>query len=198
MFFFLTTLALAGNDAVQACFPEVDACYEGGQHTQLALNMCSHRAVRVCEGRRSEWEARLGFRGSAPAFDAAVKAYEAYRKARCDLAASAWEGGSGQPLVYHSCWTAVDHARVAELSRLAAPSPAAGPSFAEADAALNTTWKAQFDGTEAMRSVQKAWLAYRDAQCHWETTWKGDDLLDPCRAALTVHRTALLAQEGEP
>lgn len=193
----LVHAALAAEpSAAVRCFPELQACYEDGQETQLALNLCSHRASRICEAEREAVTARVGWRGDEARFDAAVAAWQTYRQKRCDLRASAWEGGSGQPMIYHHCWAEMDMARKEELMRLVRP--ANTPDLAAADAKLNALWKQVYKDAKPLLEVQRAWLAYRDAECAWEATLPGGEAKkDACLASLTATRNVQLAEDGE-
>ncbi|WP_265587789.1 lysozyme inhibitor LprI family protein [Sphingomicrobium arenosum] len=97
------------------------------------------------------------------------------------------EQPSEQPPEVGDCFAA-DFATQAELNRCAAE------AFAEADATLNALWQAQSPETRAaLLPSQRAWLAYRDAQCDLEASlWMGGSalplILDSCRNGLTRRR----------
>ena len=80
----------------------------------------------------------------------------------------------------------------------------AGDAFATADAALNFTYKTIMarleseDGTrKALVGAQKAWLAFRDAECDFEAAGARGGSIQPmivaqCRTRLTEARTGAL------
>ena|SRR5689334_6962884 len=79
--------------------------------------------------------------------------------------------------------------------------------FDKADAELNAQWKKTFavfkddseESASRLRAAQRAWIAYRDAECdaeHWFDLGVSLDhgLNIMCRTALTQERTAQLAK----
>lgn len=88
----------------------------------------------------------------------------------------------------------------------------AGQEFIQADAGLNSTYKALLakitpSGQAGLRAAQRAWLDYRDKECAFETAGSGGGSIHPmveteCRTALTRQQTARLkaqldCQEGD-
>jgi uncharacterized protein YecT (DUF1311 family) len=88
----------------------------------------------------------------------------------------------------------------------------AGQNFAQADAGLNSNYRALLakitpSGQASLRTAQRAWLDYRDKECAFETAGSADGSVHPmmeteCRTALTGQQTARLkaqldCQEGD-
>ena len=184
-------------DLMQQTFPELSACLDAGNQTQFALNMCSARGARISDARRTMAEDRIGWTGDELLFDASVAKWLAYRKAACDLEGAAWEGGSGQPMVIHGCLGSLNLERAAVIEALLEDRSKAPRSLADADAALNAAWKKVGVGNPAMLTVQRAWLAYRDAECAWEESRKAGTK-DRCLAILTDTRAIALENTHEP
>lgn len=80
----------------------------------------------------------------------------------------------------------------------------AGDAFAKADAALNLTYKnvmarlkSEDETRKALVGAQKAWLAFRDAECDFEAAGARGGSIQPmvvaqCRTGLTETRTGTL------
>ncbi|MES2441948.1 MAG: lysozyme inhibitor LprI family protein [Pseudomonadota bacterium] len=79
--------------------------------------------------------------------------------------------------------------------------------FNEADARLNAQWKRTFrafqenspEDAERLRAAQRAWIAYRDAECDAEHPWDLGVSMDKmlnifCRTGMTSDRTAKLLE----
>jgi uncharacterized protein YecT (DUF1311 family) len=104
---------------------------------------------------------------------------------------------------------AVDCGRAADQSTM---NICAHQRFEVADAKLNAAYHALFAkigpaGQTRLRSAQRAWLAYRDSQCAFETAGTIDGSIHPmmvsgCMEALTMEQTKRLdaqihCQEGD-
>ena len=80
----------------------------------------------------------------------------------------------------------------------------AGDAFTKADAALNSTYKSVMarltsddETRQALVGAQKAWLAFRDAECGFEAAGARGGSIEPmivaqCRTRLTEVRTGAL------
>lgn len=79
--------------------------------------------------------------------------------------------------------------------------------FNEADAKLNQQWKTTLgvfqkqssNDAKRLLAAQRAWIAFRDAECDVEFPWDIDVSMDKmmnvdCRTALTIDRTKKLAE----
>ncbi|PZQ96860.1 MAG: hypothetical protein DI533_14940 [Cereibacter sphaeroides] len=88
----------------------------------------------------------------------------------------------------------------------------AGQSYKAADAELNATYKTLMvsvspDGGKRLKAAQRAWIAYRDAECAFETLGTADGsihsmIVSGCLEDLTRAQTARLnaqlnCQEGD-
>jgi uncharacterized protein YecT (DUF1311 family) len=78
----------------------------------------------------------------------------------------------------------------------------ASERLARADAALNAQWRRTYNAlhgrADKLRTAQRAWLAFRDAECEVETAGSAGGtihLMDVagCRTRLTIDRTRQLA-----
>lgn len=193
----LFSLAAFAGDLMDATFPEYQACMDAGNQTQLAINLCSARAQRISDARRTMVEQRIGWTGDEALFDAAAAKWIAYRDAECQLAGAAWEGGSGQPMIIHGCMAGLNLERASVIEALLEKRSKAPRSLADADASLNAAWKKFGVGRPAMLTVQRAWLAYRDAQCAWEDN-REPGTKERCLAILTDTRAIALENTMEP
>lgn len=109
----------------------------------------------------------------------------------------------------------ISDAMLPVLALLCATSPAAlaqNEDFSEADAALNEAYQAvmaRLDGNAAklLKTSQRAWLTFRDAECTFQGHWTEGGSIQPqiiasCWAKLSEERTAQLnayldCQEGD-
>jgi uncharacterized protein YecT (DUF1311 family) len=88
----------------------------------------------------------------------------------------------------------------------------AGAAFQTADKALNVAYKTlsrrlQGDELAKLKTTQRAWLAFRDAECAFQTQWTEGGSIQPqllagCLAELTTQRVTQLeyylnCQEGD-
>ena len=82
----------------------------------------------------------------------------------------------------------------------------ADAQYRSADRTLNTTYgkllaKLSPAGRSALQAAQRAWLAYRDAECAFETAGTAGGSIHPfvlsqCLEGLTAAQTALLAAQA--
>ncbi len=106
------------------------------------------------------------------------------------------------------------HADCASATTQAAMNTCAAADFARADAALNATYAEVMarlardeQGRARLVAAERAWIAYRDAQCDFESNDTAGGSIHPmlvlqCRATLTQSRdrqllTFLHCQEGD-
>jgi uncharacterized protein YecT (DUF1311 family) len=190
---FLLSLALAHPP--QDPFPEMQACLDEGNQTQMTLNRCSHLSEQVHAARETLYAARICWRGDATLFNKAANSWRAFLDARCTFVASSWEGGSGQPMIRSGCRAQTSAQRADHLLALLEDRATPEQTLAVADKALNDTWKRVASGNQPLLTVQRAWLAYRDAQCAWEESMtKGSN--NTCLANLTAARVGELEQDA--
>ena len=108
--------------------------------------------------------------------------------------------------------TAAAQATCAGGSSQSALNGCAGRALEAADQSLNDTYKALIDrvspqGRHALQTAQRAWIAYRDGQCAFETAGSAESSIHPmmlaaCLSDLTVMQTRrleaqLLCEEGD-
>ena len=160
-------------------------------------------------------------RDSGPGEEASLReaqrAWVTFRDAQCQGESYEARGGSMQPMLYQGCRATLTRARTAELRGPECDGD--GPQeainecldrvFRRVDAALNRQWeetlRARPSGAEQLRTAQRAWLAYRDAQCQSVIPSVASAQVQTseqtlCRTRLTearTHELADLAQMGE-
>ena len=147
----------------------------------------------------------------------AQRAWVAFRDANCRLESFEARGGSMQPMLDAGCRATLTRARTAELRGPECPGDAEqavinaclNRAFTRADAALNRQWeetlRARAAAAEQLRTAQRAWLTYRDAQCQSVIPSVASAQVQTseqtlCRTRLTearTHELADLAQMGE-
>jgi uncharacterized protein YecT (DUF1311 family) len=140
----------------------------------------------------------------------AQRAWVAFREAHCRLEGYEARGGSMEPMLEAGCRATITRARTAELRGPECPGDAEQAAinaclnrvFTRADAALNRQWeetlRARAAVVEQLRTAQRAWLAYRDAQCASATPSVASADIQAseqtlCRTRLTEARTHELA-----
>ena len=160
----------AGED-----FRRADAELNAAYRTAVAEAQQADREYRLLDaeagGRPTNepgWEATLR---------EAQRGWVAFRDANCRLESFEARGGSMQPMLDAGCRATLTRARTAELRGPECPDDAQpaeitaclNRAFTRAEAALNRQWQetltARAAGAEQLRAAQRAWLAYRDAQC---------------------------------
>jgi uncharacterized protein YecT (DUF1311 family) len=154
-------------------------------------------------------------RDSGPGEEASLReaqrAWVAFRDAHCRLESYEARGGSMQPMLDAGCRATLTRARTAELRGPECPGDAEQAEinaclnrvFTRADAALNRQWeetlRARAAGAEQLRATQRAWLAYRDAQCESAVPSVANVEIQTserllCRTRMTEARTHELAE----
>jgi uncharacterized protein YecT (DUF1311 family) len=140
----------------------------------------------------------------------AQRAWVSFRDAQCRMESFEARGGSMQPMLEGGCRATLTRARTAELRGPECPGDAEQAAinaclnrvFTRADAALNRQWeetlRARAAAAEQLRTAQRAWLAYRDAQCASATPAVASADIQAseqtlCRTRLTEARTHELA-----
>jgi uncharacterized protein YecT (DUF1311 family) len=162
-------------------------------------------------------ETRASGPGEEASLRAAQRAWVTFRDAHCEGESYEARGGSMQPMLYQGCRATLTRARAAELRGPECPGDAEQAAinacldrvFTRADAALNRQWeetlRARQADAERLRAAQRAWLAYRDAQCASATPSVASADIQAseqtlCRTRLTearTHELADLAAMGE-
>jgi len=153
-------------------------------------------------------------RSSEPGEEASLReaqrAWVAFREAHCRLEGYEARGGSMEPMLEAGCRATLTRARTAELRGPECPGDAEQAEinaclnriFTRADAALNRQWeetlRARAAAAEQLRTAQRAWLTYRDAQCASATPSVASAEIQAseqtlCRTRLTEARTHELA-----
>lgn len=160
---------------------------------------------------------RSGEPGEEASLREAQRAWVAFREAHCRLESYEARGGSMQPMIDGNCRATLTRARTAELRGPECPGNAEQAAinecldrvFTRVDAALNRQWQetltARPAAAEQLRTAQRAWLAYRDAQCQSAVPSVASAQVQTseqtlCRTRLTearTHELADLAAMGE-
>ena len=193
----------AGQDAERA-----DAELNTVYRTAIASAQAADRDyARADPGGAS---AHSGEPGEEATLREAQRAWVAFRDAHCRLESFEARGGSMQPMLEGGCRATLTRARTAELRGPECPGDAEqaeinaclNRAFTRADAALNRQWeetlRARAAAAEQLRTAQRAWLAYRDAQCASATPAVASADIQAseqtlCRTRLTEARTHELA-----
>lgn len=192
----------AGQDAARAD-AELNTVYRTAIADAQAADRDYAQAMGGATGRDAGPGEEATLRG-------AQRAWVAFRDANCRLESFEARGGSMQPMIDGNCRATLTRARAAELRGPECPGDAEPAQvtaclnrvFARADAALNRQWeetlRALPSGAEQIRSAQRAWLAYRDAQCRSATPSVASADIQAseqtlCRTRLTEARTRELA-----
>ena len=93
-------------------------------HTQAALNACAADDFKVADGQLKivydRLDAALADSSRQRALKEAHDAWLVFREKQCRFEASAFEGGSVQPMQYYACLAAVTSSRAKELRVLLA------------------------------------------------------------------------------
>jgi uncharacterized protein YecT (DUF1311 family) len=93
-------------------------------HTQAALNACAADDFKVAEGRLKivyeQLAAALADSSRQRALKEAHDGWVVFREKQCRFEASAFEGGSMQPMQYYACLAAATSSRAKELRVLLA------------------------------------------------------------------------------
>ncbi|WP_395614070.1 lysozyme inhibitor LprI family protein [Allosphingosinicella sp.] len=161
--------------------------------------------------------AHRGEPGEEATLREAQRAWVAFRDAHCRMQSFEARGGSMQPMLDGGCRATLTRARTAELRGPECPGDAEQAAinaclnriYTRVDAALNRQWeetlRARQADAEQIRTAQRAWLAYRDAQCASATPSVASADIQAseqtlCRTRLTearTHELADLAAMGE-
>jgi uncharacterized protein YecT (DUF1311 family) len=225
----VTALLLSAQDPQLNCRDpqaqqEMNICAaQDAERADAELNTVYRTATASAQAADRDY-ARLagaGGPGSDPGEEAtlreAQRAWVAFRDAHCRLESFEARGGSMQPMIDGNCRATLTRARTAELRGPECPGDAEQAQinaclnrvFTRADAALNRQWeetlRARAAAAEQLRTAQRAWLAYRDAQCASATPSVASADIQAseqtlCRTRLTearTHELADLAAMGE-
>jgi uncharacterized protein YecT (DUF1311 family) len=158
-----------------------------------------------------------GLPGEEATLREAQRAWVSFRDAHCRLESFEARGGSMQPMLDAGCRATLTRARTAELRGPECPGDGEQAQineclngvFGRADTALNRQWeetlRARPNSVARLRTAQRAWLAYRDAQCESAVPSVASAQVQTsartlCRTRLTEARThdlADLAAMGE-
>jgi len=197
---------------------------QDAERADAELNTVYRSAIADAQAADREYAQAMGGaagRDSGPGEEAtlreAQRAWVAFRDAQCRMQSFEARGGSMQPMIDGGCRATLTRARSAELRGPECPGDAEQAAinacldrvYTRVDAALNRQWEEtlrarQADG-EQIRAAQRAWLAYRDAQCRSATPSVASADIQAseqtlCRTRLTearTHELADLAAMGE-
>jgi uncharacterized protein YecT (DUF1311 family) len=195
----------AGQD-----FERADAELNTAYRTAIAgAQEADREYARVTQGN----EGRDSGPGEEASLREAQRAWVAFRDAHCQGESYEARGGSMQPMLYQGCRATLTRARTAELRGPNPDCPGDAEQaeinrclegvFTRADAALNRQWQetltARAAGAEQLRTAQRAWLAYRDAQCESAVPSVASAEIQTserllCRTRMTEARTHELAE----
>lgn len=151
------------------------------QHADTALNAAYRTAMEAARQADREFGTNPGGSNDGPGEEAtlreAQRAWVTFRDAQCRGESFEARGGSMQPMLYEGCRATLTRARTAELrgpecggdGPQEAINECLNRVFTRVDSALNRQWQetlaARPNGAAQLRAAQRAWLAYRDAQC---------------------------------
>lgn len=165
--------------------------------TQSELTLCTAAESQQAEAERKATyqsvESTLGERGKQD-LALAESAWQTFRDRDCDFAASRFEGGSIERMVFNDCLTRRTAARIQELQGPALPEV----SYEAADAELNRVYQALLDATTAptgenLITAQIAWIDYRDHNCTFEVIISPEVISESqCLARMSATRTEQL------
>ena len=226
MIILVTALLLSAQDPQWNCAnpqAQQEMNYCAGQDFERAdaeLNTAYRAAIesaRADDREYASYQTGNAGPGSEPGAEQtlreAQRAWVSFRDAHCRGESFEARGGSMQPMLYEGCRATLTRARTAELRGPNPDCPADAEQavinrclegvFTRADAALNRQWQetlaARASSAEQLRTAQRAWLAYRDAQCESAVPpvasaeiQTSERLL--CRTRMTEARTHELAE----
>ncbi|GAB4297769.1 MAG: hypothetical protein Fur0025_35920 [Oscillatoriaceae cyanobacterium] len=126
-----------------------------------------------------------------------------FRDGNCELARSAFEGGSIAPTILYGCMKYITEKRTADFTAYQQGKilPALGSNYQEADRLLNLAYQRllnQLSSTrrEKLIDAQLAWIAFRDANCAFESN-RVSGGRNICLIRMTETRTQELTSFGE-
>lgn len=221
-------LLLAAQDPQWNCAnpqAQQEMNYCAGQDAERAdaeLNTVYRTAIAAAQAADREYAGLPQVRadpgpGEEATLREAERAWVSFRDANCRLQSFEARGGSMQPMLEGGCRATMTRARTAELRGPECPDDAEQAQinaclnrvFTRVDAALNRQWeetlRARAANAEQLRTAQRAWLTYRDAQCASATPSVASAEIQAsegvlCRTRLTearTHELADLAAMGE-
>ena len=204
---------------------EMNICAaQDAERADAELNAVYRTAIASAQAADREYasyQTGTAGRSSEPGEEASLReaqrAWVAFREAHCRLEGYEARGGSMEPMLEAGCRATITRARTAELRGPECPGDAEPAAinaclnrvFTRVDAALNRQWeetlRARAAAAEQLRTAQRAWLAYRDAQCASATPAVASADIQAseqtiCRTRLTearTHELADLATMGE-
>lgn len=165
--------------------------------TQLELTLCTAAESERAEAEREETyqtlENTLSEQGKQD-LALAESAWQTFRNHDCDFAASRFEGGSIELMVFNDCLTHRTVTRTQELQGSILPDV----SYEAADAELNQVYQALSDASaetigENLITAQIAWIDYRDRNCTFEVIGSPNVISESeCLARMSATRTEQL------
>lgn len=226
----VTALLLAAQDPQVNCEnpqvqQEMNYCAEqDADRADAELNTVYRSAIeseRAADREFASYQTGTPGTSSEPGAEASLReaqrAWVAFREAHCRLEGYEARGGSMEPMLEAGCRAAITRARTAELRGPECPGDAEQAAinaclnrvYTRVDAALNRQWeetlRARPNSADQLRTAQRAWLAYRDAQCRSVAPSIANAEIQSseqtlCRTRLTearTHELADLAGAGE-
>ena len=229
MIAFVTALLLSGQEPPLNCDNpqaqlEMNMCAEQDfERADAELNRVYRSAIQSAQQADREYARTMANAGGSdePGEEASLReaerAWVTFRDAQCRGESFEARGGSMQPMLYGGCRATLTRARTAELRGPDCPGDAEQAQInacldrqmARAELALNRQWeetlRARQASAEQLRIAQRAWLAYRDAQCESAVPSVASADIQAaerltCRARMTearTHELADLAAMGE-
>jgi uncharacterized protein YecT (DUF1311 family) len=131
------------------------------------------------------------------------KLWIVFRDAHCDFRRSRVAGGTADPIIYYGCLAQLTQLRTSELTGYTQnqiPVPIS-PNLEIPDRKLNQIYQQLMGKIEPkyqdkLRLVQIAWIAFRDANCQFESSQAGTSR-EFCRVRMTEQQGDRLIELGE-
>lgn len=131
------------------------------------------------------------------------KLWMAFRDAYCDLRKSPVAGGTAEPIIHYGCLSHLTKLRTSELTLYTQnqiPVPVS-PNLEVPDRKLDLIYqqlmgKIEPKSQNQLQLVQKAWMAFRDANCQFESSLAGTNR-EFCRVRMTEQQADRLTELGE-
>lgn len=166
--------------------------------TQPEMNVCSRLDYQQADRKLKQNYDRLRSKSTATSRQQLVNsqtAWIAFRDSNCEFQQSFFEGGSIAPTMLNTCLSDVTQQRTSELemylqNKIPAPINA---NLQVPDRNLNQIYnqilsKLTGQSQNKLKSVQRNWIAFRDANCKFEVSLARTNI-NFCRARMSEQRT---------
>jgi len=149
-------------------------CNDMGNLNQAQMNQCAARFYQDADKKLNQVYQQIPAATRGQLTDTQL-AWIKFRDGNCELARSAFEGGSIAPTIFYGCMENITEKRTADLTSYKQGKilPALGSNYQEADRLLNIAYQQLLNSLSATRrekliDAQLAWIDFRDGNCGFE------------------------------